>query len=102
VGLVLGLIPLVGASLMWLVPEFLGLTETTADAAVAKRLTLLLLALTALGAAAWAQRRGASWWAAFWGMAGGVVAVVLFVVIGGVLLALAPGETICPDGRIYC
>ena len=101
-GLVLGLIPLVGASLMWLAPEALGLTDTTADRRAAKRVTFLLLALTALGAAAWAQRRGASWWSPFWGVAGGTVAVVLFGVIGLALLALSPGETTCPEGRIYC
>jgi hypothetical protein len=102
VGLGLGLIPLSGASLMWLAPGVLGLTDTTADGPAAKRVMFLLVALTAVGAAAWAQRRGASWWAVLWGLAGGAAAVVLFVVIGLVLMSVAPGETGCPDGRVYC
>jgi hypothetical protein len=102
VGLVLGLIPLVGASLMWVAPDALGLTDTTADGPTAKRVMFLLLALTALGAAAWAQRRGASWWAGLWGLGAGAVALVLFFVIAVVLLAVAPGETGCPEGRVYC
>lgn len=102
VGFVLGLVPLVGASLMWLAPGVLGLADTTADGPAAKRVMFLLLALTAVGAAAWARQRGASWWAVLWGVAGGAVALVLFFVIAVVLFAVAPGETGCPEGRVYC
>jgi hypothetical protein len=103
VALVLGLIPLVGAALMWAVPDALGLTDTSADWPTARWLTFSLLALTAVGAASWAHRRGASWWAALWGLAAGTVAAALFFAMLLVLLAVAPGETGgCPQGKIYC
>lgn len=96
------MIPLVGASLMWVVPGVLWLAGIGADGSGATEVMFLLLALTALGAAAWAQRRGASWWALLWGMAGAAATVVLFFVIVLVALSVAPGDTVCPDDRVYC
>jgi hypothetical protein len=102
VALVLGLIPLVGAALMWFLPGALGLSDTSADWPAARWLTFSLLVLTAVGAASWAHRRGASWRAALWGLAAGTVAGALFFAIALVVLVVAPGETGCPQGKIYC
>jgi hypothetical protein len=61
----------------------------------------LLLALTAVGAAMLAWRRGAARWAALWGLAAGGIAVALFVAVALALLAIPSGEsrTDCFDSR---
>ena len=102
VALALGLIPAVGAALMWVLPGALGLTDTSADWPIARRLMFALLALTAIGAAGWTHRRGASWRAALWGLAAVAVALGLFVAIGLVLMATLPDDGGCPGRRVYC
>jgi hypothetical protein len=99
VALVLGLIPLVGAALMW---AALGLADTN-DGPATGLLVLALLGLTAVSSAVWAYRRGASAWAVLWGVAAGAAAVVFFWAIALVLISVAPSEPGgCPEGRIYC
>ena len=101
---VLGLIPLGGAALVWWGPDALGLGDTSSEGPAWRRLVYLLLALTALCAAASAHRRGAARWAPLWGIAGGAMAVVFFVVIALALMSIGSGSDSggCPDGRVYC
>ena len=102
VALTLGLIPRVGAALMWTGPEALGLGETTSEAPAWRRLVYLLLGLTALCSAAWAHRRGASRWAILWGVAGAAMTAFFFFAIALVLMSIGPDTSGCPQGKVYC
>ncbi len=88
---------------MWAAPDVLGLTDTSADWPAARRLMFALLGLTAIGAAAFARRRGASHRAVLWGLAAGATAVLFFLAIALVLLTVSPDTPgSCPSGKIYC
>jgi hypothetical protein len=102
--LVLGLIPLVGAALVWVGPDALGVGDTSSEGPAWRRRAYLLLALTALCSTAWAHRRGASRWSPLWGVAGGAMTVFFFVAIALVLISLgsASDDSGCPNGRVYC
>jgi hypothetical protein len=99
--LLVGLLPLGGAFLMW---SALSLADT--GFAGGRSLVLTLWGCTAFIVGWAAYRRGASRWAALWGLAGAVATLVFFLGIFLVELESAKegtgDEGGCPAGRIYC